>query len=208
MPIKCIYYLWRERRCTRAASPEHPCHLPNKIIPALQTGLIFRASRLIRGRCHEASCWRSGERRLRFCLASRAPGRPGSPSGPTTGVCPSRAGRGPDERGRKPAGSGRAKLPVRPRKLRSRGGRSRRGEAPKGAPAGVISRRLGRFRDRPDREAGRGCGVPHQRRSALHLLGLSGTVNPAEAGETKTGEPRAGPTTGAAERWLRRLFEN
>jgi hypothetical protein len=65
---------------------------------------------------------------------------------------------------------GERMLPVRPRKLRPRGGRSRRGEAPKGAPAGVIGRRLRRSGDRPDREAGHGCGVPHQRFSALHPL--------------------------------------
>src|SRR3954471_12400977 len=40
-----------------------------------------------RGRCHEASCWRSGVRRPRLCLAHTGPGGLGQPSVPTTWGC-------------------------------------------------------------------------------------------------------------------------
>jgi len=59
----------------------------NKLIPALQSALIFPGVLSFRGRFHEASCQRGGMRRLRSCFASTAPGRPGQPSDPTTWVC-------------------------------------------------------------------------------------------------------------------------
>src|SRR5437763_5625205 len=58
---------------------------------------------------------------------------------------------------------------------RGPGSKESRGGAPRGAPAGVIGRLISGLTrgDRPYREAGHGCGVPHQRLSALCPLGLS-----------------------------------
>jgi hypothetical protein len=50
----------------------------------------------------------------RRCFANAGPGRLGSPSAPTTWGRPLWAGRGPDEGGRKPAGSGNANVPPAP----------------------------------------------------------------------------------------------
>jgi hypothetical protein len=184
-------------------------HSPNKkLIPACQTGLILRASRLIRGRCHEASCWRSGERRLRFCLASSIPGRPGSPSDLTTGVCPQGLDEGRMNGGESLRDQGERMLPVRPRK-----------HGPGVEEAAAVKRRKAR---RPALSAGVSAAAetgPAARRAtgAAFAPAPFGASPPrifgdgetsAEAGEGKTGEPRAGQTTGAAERWLRRLFEN
>ena len=63
--------------------------------------------------------------------------------------------------------------------------RNRRGGAPKGVPASVIRRRPIRRWDRPDREAGHGCGVPHQRLSALRPLLFVGGMF-VDAGEPHT----------------------
>jgi hypothetical protein len=65
--------------------------------------------------------------RMRFARAS--PGGLGPPSAPTTRGRPSRAGRGPDERGRKPAGSGRAKAPCPAPEARPRSPKSPRRSA-------------------------------------------------------------------------------
>ena len=111
------------------------------------------------------------------------PGGLGSPSVPTTWGCLRwlDAGR---TNGAKAPGSGGRRVRRPTPEARSRSPKSR-GEAPKGAPARVMGRRPGRFRDRPGREAGHGCGDPHQRLSALHPLGLCprGKACPREGGE-------------------------
>ena len=67
------------------------------------------------------------------------------------------------------------------------GVQSRRGEAPQGAPAGVIgrwSRTL--FGTGPTARRATGCGVPHRRLTALHPLGL------ISAGRRQDRRPGAG----------------
>ena len=58
---------------------------------------------------------------------------------------------------------GERNTPVRPRK-NGPGAKNRRGEATRGAPACVMGRRPGRFRDRPDRKAGHGVRTSAARR--------------------------------------------
>jgi len=73
-------------------------------------------------------------RRLRAGFVTQLPGRLGSPSDPTTGVCHRMAGRGPDEGGRKPAGSGQRKCAPPAPEARSRGAKSPRWSAGRRAP--------------------------------------------------------------------------
>jgi len=68
-----------------------------------------------------------------------APGRPRAAVRPYYEGPPSLAGRGADEGGRKPAGSGAQQGPVRARKLRPRGQKSRCG-APRGAR--ILQKRM------------------------------------------------------------------
>jgi len=67
------------------------------------------------------------------------PGRPWAAVRPYYEGPPSLAGRGADEGGRKPAGSGAQQGPVRARKLRPRGQKSRCG-APRGAR--ILQKRM------------------------------------------------------------------
>src|SRR5664279_2149046 len=95
-------------------------------------------------------------RRLRAGLVTPAPGRPRAAVRPYYEGPPSLAGRGADEGGRKPAGSGPGSGPVRARKLWPRGQKSpankpglrklvrvERREAP--APSGTKVRQDGRL---------------------------------------------------------------
>ena len=71
---------------------------------------------------------------------------------------PSMAGRGPDERRRKPPGSGGAKPPVRARKYGPKA-QSRRCGAPRGVALSVIGR--ARRKAWTDFVAPRGAPIPH-----------------------------------------------
>src|ERR1041385_2539322 len=75
----------------------------------------------------------------------------------------------------------------------------RRSRAPRGAPVGDPAGHLGRSRDGSYREAGHGCGVPHQRLSALCPL----IFFREEQKKTKGHPP---PPNGPAERWLLRVI--
>jgi hypothetical protein len=160
----------------------------NELIPARKTSLIIVASRPTEGAFMRRHVSGTGCGACARASQARARGAPGSRPTLLRGSALRWAGRGPDERRGNLPGSGRANAPRPAPEARPRGGRSRRGEAPKGAPAGgsfvTLGRRLRRCGGRPDREAGHGCGVPHQRFS-----------RPLKA-------------TGAAERWLCRLFDN
>src|SRR5438445_5607981 len=80
---------------------------------------------------------------------------------------------------------------------RGPGSKGSRGGAPKGAPASVIGRLIsGPAGDRPDREAGHGCGVPRP--------APVGALPPSFCrGEKEDGVPGADQTLRAAKRWLR-----
>src|SRR4051794_10245164 len=69
-----------------------------------------------RGRCHEASCWRSGVRRPRLGLAHTGPGGLGSPSVPTTWGRPFQGWTREGRAGRKPRARVDEESAVRPRK--------------------------------------------------------------------------------------------
>jgi hypothetical protein len=83
---------------------------------------------LIRGRRREAFRWRSGMRRPRLWFATTVPGGHRSPSVPTTGDCPLRAGLG-RMNAAKAAGSGGEELAVRVQEARSEGPKSPRWSA-------------------------------------------------------------------------------
>jgi hypothetical protein len=68
-------------------------------------------------------------RRLRAGFANPRPGRPGSPSAPTTGSCLQWLDVGPDEGGRKPAGSGGSESLCPSPEARPRGAKSPRWSA-------------------------------------------------------------------------------
>ena len=118
-------------------------------------------------------------RRLRMGLAHSSPGASGDTARPNY-MGPSGNGLvGADERGGNPAESRAFRLsaaPVRFQKAVPGSKEKRRGEAPIGAPARVMGRLF------PSAEGtgfavrrATGCGVPHQRLSALRPLGIGGT---------------------------------
>ena len=74
---------------------------------------------------------------------------------------------------------------------RGPGSKRSRGGAPKGAPASVIGRLIsGLVGDRPDREAGHGCGVPRP--------APVGALPPSfYRGERKTADPAPVNNTGS-----------
>jgi hypothetical protein len=116
---------------------------------------------------------------------------------------PSMAGRGKDERGRKPAGSGgrRGRRPTpeaRPRGAKSPRWSAARRAGPAHGPAVPDGSGTG-----PTARRATGCGVPHQRLAALRPPHFAR----GKGNERRT--PRLLQTTGAAERWLiaPRLFE-
>src|ERR1019366_8697863 len=103
----------------------------------------------------------SAVRRLLLRLVTAAPGGLGSPSVPTRGDRPSVAGRGADEGGRKPAGSGRGN-PSRPRPEVTAPGTEK---PPWSAERRPRSRQWGAARE----------GY-RQRLAALHSLALRGSM--------------------------------
>jgi len=127
-----------------------------------------------------------------------APGRPRAAVRPYYEGPPSLAGRGADEGGRKPAGSGAQQGPVRARKLRPRGQKSRCG-APRGARA-------------PDNGARQDRRLV--RRLALHPLDFSRGTKKAPRNGREDGLPGAAKNTGddawlvAPKRSEGGLFEN
>src|SRR5439155_13991071 len=100
-------------------------------------------------------------------------GRPGAPPGGHYGL---------------PAESRLIRAAQMPSGKRGPGSTRSRGGAPKGAPASVIGRLIsGLAGDRPDREAGHGCGVPHP--APVGAL-------PPSTGHMGDGAPRAAKNRG------------
>ena len=123
---------------------------------------------LIRGRQPVTPVGGAGCGARGFGLVSRAPGRPRVTVRPHYEGLPFDGRTEPDERRRKLPGSGGPQGPRPAPEARSRGTKSRRGEAPKGAPARVMDRRSPTLRG-----PARPQGGPRVRRSAPAPLGAS-----------------------------------
>src|ERR1051326_8749641 len=82
--------------------------------------------------------------------------------------------------------------PVRQQKAVSRSKEERRGGAPRGAPVRVMGRQFPPAGGTgPTARRATGCGVPHQRLSALRSLTFGEGASPCQRGDGNAGAPRA-----------------